>query len=108
MLNINPIELKGEFVAFQFKEFVNAAGMFNEIGSGVIAIANNVSHQKSANDPRWVTVLKTGPNVKDPAIVPGAQVLVAPLRWSLGVPVEGTEERFNVTKESELLAVWEE
>ncbi len=108
MLDIGNIELKGDYIAFKFREHVNAAGMFDEVGSGVILLANNTSHQKSANDPRTATVIKTGPDVKDPAIVPGAQILIAPLRWSLSIPVEGTDEKFNVTKESELMGVWEE
>ncbi len=108
MLDLGDIELKGEFIAFQFREHVNARGMFDEAGSGIIYIANNSSHQRSANDPRWATVIKVGPEVKDPQIVPGAQILIGPLRWSMGIPVDGGEEKFHITKESELFAILED
>lgn len=108
MLDIGAIELKNEFIAFKFDEHVNAAGMFDETGNGIIMIAGNTSHQQSASKPRTATVIKAGPEVTDPAIVPGARILIAPLRWSLGIPVEGGEEKFHITKESELLGIWEE
>ena len=108
MIELGNIELKGEFIAFQFREHVNAKGMFEESGTGVIYIANNSSHQRSANDPRWATVIKVGPDVKDAQIVPGASILIAPLRWSMGIPVDGGDSKFHITKESELLGILEE
>lgn len=108
MLDISPIELKGEYIAFEFREHVNYAGLFDESGNGIIMIANNVSHQKTANNPRTATVIKVGPEVTDPALVPGAQILIAPLRWSLGIPIPGSEETFHMTKECELMGIWEE
>lgn len=109
MLDIDPIELKGEFIAFKFEEHVNATGQFDEQGNGIIIIANNTSHQESASKPRYATVLKVGPEVKDPAIVPGTRILIAPLRWSMGIPTPSkSDEKFHVTKESELLGIWEE
>lgn len=108
MIDIGNIQLKGEFIAFKFREHTNAHGMFDEVGTGVIYLANNVSHQRSANDPRTATVIKVGPEVKNPDIVPGTQILIAPLRWSLRIPIEGSDETFHITKESELMGIWEE
>lgn len=107
MLDIGDIQLKGDFIAFQFKEHVNTRGQFDEVGNGVIFIPNNTSHQESASRHRWVTVIKTGPDVKDPGIVPGAEILVENLRWSLGIRIDGTDDKFNVTNEREVLAVAE-
>lgn len=106
--SIGDIELTTDFIAFQFKEHVNAKGMFDEAGRGIIYIPNNSSHQQSAANHRWVTVIKVGPDVKDPAIVPGAEILIENLRWSMGIPLEGTTEKFHVTKEKEVLAVQED
>lgn len=107
MLNIDPIELKGDAIAFVFDEHVNARGMFDEVGNGTIIIANNTSHKESASRHRWGTVIKTGPMVKDPAIVPGAHVLIGALRWSLGVRMDDSESKFHVTNEREVIAIEE-
>lgn len=106
--DIGTIELKTDFIAFQFREHVNAHGLFEEEGEGIIYIANNSSHKTTASNHRFARVIKTGPEVKDPAIVPGAIILVGNLRWSLGVPLEGTDEKFHVTKECEVIAVQED
>lgn len=106
--DIGDIELKTDFIAFQFKEHVNTHGLFEEEGSGIIYIANNSSHKTTAMNHRFATVIKTGPEVKDPAIVPGAVILIENLRWSLGIPLEGSGEKFHVTKECEVIAVQED
>lgn len=105
MLDIGDIQLKQDFIAFQFHEHVNARGMFDESGQGIIYIPNNSSHQLSAASHRWATVIKTGPEVINPDIKPGAVILIENLRWSLGIPLEGTDQKFNVTKESEVIAI---
>lgn len=106
--DIGDIELKTDFIAFQFREHVNTSGLFEEEGKGIIYIANNSSHKTSASNHRFARVIKTGPEVKDPGIVPGATILIENLRWSLGVPLEGTDEKFHVTKECEVIAVQED
>lgn len=108
MLDLGDIELKHDFIAFQFHEHVNSRGMFEEQGTGLIYIPNNSHHSLSAGTHRWATVIKTGPSVKDPAIVPGSVVLVENLRWSMGIPIPGSDQKFHVTKESELLGVRED
>ena len=106
--DIGNIELKTDFIAFEFREHVNTHGLFDEAGSGIIYIANNSSHRTSASNHRFATVIKTGPEVKDPGIVPGATILIENLRWSLGIPMEGTDDKFHVTKECEVIAVQED
>lgn len=106
--DIGDIELKADFIAFQFREHVNTAGLFEEEGAGIIYIANNSSHKTTAMSHRFARVIKTGPDIKDPAIVPGAVVLIENLRWSLGIPLAGTGEKFHVTKESEIIAIQED
>lgn len=106
--DIGNINLKADFIAFQFREHVNTKGLFEEQGQGIIYIANNSSHKTSASNHRFARVIKTGPDVKDPAIVPGATILIENLRWSLGIPLEGTDEQFHVTKECEVIAIQED
>lgn len=106
--DIGDIELASDFIAFRFKEHVNVAGMFEEQGSGIIYIPNNSSHKTSASNHRFATVIKVGPDVKEAAIVPGATILIEHLQWSLGIGLSGTEEKFHVTKESEVIAILED
>ncbi len=70
---------------FRFEETVGADGMFKET-YGKIAVVSNAD--MSAKTPRWVKVEKTGPNIIEPALKPGARVLLAATQWSRGIKLD--------------------
>lgn len=81
MTDITKLNISGNGFLFRFED--NASnGMFRE-KVGVIEVVSNA--EMSAKAPRWATVEKIGPDVRDAAIIPGARVLIDALRWSLAI-----------------------
>ncbi len=47
------------------------------------------SYDEGAKQPRWVTVIATGPKIPPEDFTEGDEVLVAPLKWSEAIEFDG-------------------
>lgn len=85
-------------IIFQFNEEVDAKGFFKKKTDWGLEIRGHVDD--SAKSPRWVTVVKAGPECK--FVQPGDQILVKPLMWSVRFTYEG--QQYWRTDETKLVA----
>jgi hypothetical protein len=103
MTDITTLNIAENGFLFRFEDKQTAHGMFRE-KSGLIEVVANVD--MSAKEPRWATVEKIGPDVRDPALVPGARVLIEALRWSLAIKLSDGSSVWK-SDESNVLAIEE-
>lgn len=90
-------------VLFQFEDELATAGgikQFRETTAWGFDLRSSFDH--NVKQPRWVRVVAVGPDVSE-AVQPGMRVLVEPLKWTDGLPLE--DQIYWSTKEEHVLAV---
>lgn len=101
MTDITTLNVADNGFFFRFEDKANVHGMFRE-SRGLIEVVSNV--EMSAKEPRWAKIEKVGPTVRDPALVPGARVLIEALRWSLAIKLSDGTSVWK-SDESNVLAI---
>jgi len=88
-------------IVFQFLDKVNNEGQFIKptTQSGLYLGA---SFDDSAKSARWARILATGPECCSHMTVPGCEILIENLKWTLGATHEG--QKFWRTDETCVLA----
>ncbi len=88
-------------ILFQFIDKISESkGQFEEgtTSNGIVLLS---SHDESAKQPRWATIVSLGPDCSEQLRVPGCEVLIENLRWTPGVKYNG--ETYWRTDETQLL-----
>lgn len=90
-------------IIFKFKNEVDSEGRFID-ASDTIAIVRG-DFDASAKDPRWGIVVAAGPDTSADVNVPGTEILIDSLKWTMGFKHDG--DTYWRTDENCVLAVAE-
>jgi len=94
------LELVGKKIAFEFLEDQSSNGFSNRTRGGIYYREET---ENQLDKGRWGRVLLIGPDVKEVSC--GDYVLVEPLRWTTGLTVGESEEKFWMTEEKDIMAI---
>ena len=96
------IEAIDDKIIFEFLEDIQNK-TFSKVSEGGIILQQAAENQ--LQEPRFVKVLKVGPDVKDVKVED--IVLVEPLKWTTAIEIEEADSKFWITDEKSVLAISE-
>lgn len=86
MTSISAHAIKNHIV-FKFNDKVDHDGKFIQSHDTFHIVSGDF--EKSAQSPRWATVVTAGPTTDSDVCQPGTQILIENLKWTMGFKVDG-------------------